>query len=222
MTKIQVNQNFGIFEGKSYLQSKKDFFYWARRDCRIHMVINCLIWLASAGCKEITATATLDLRCTGLKFSVFSKTGKLNPNWLCVWEHRNTVLCQKYEDFYWKSLALQKFKYCHSHPISRCGSYNLWWWCCCCHCCCCSRQVDSPEQNRQSGHKRLEIVVPVVFCVGLEAHVPEHLRGNGGKVFFARDNFLRRVKVDLPTRLLALSNSVIPFLLLWESSVCWP
>ena len=128
----------------------------------------------------------------------------------------------KIRRFYWKSLALQKFKYCHSHPISRCGSYNLWWCCCCCHCCCCSRQVDSPEQNRQSGHKRLEIVVPVVFCVGLEAHVPEHLRGNGGKVFFARDNFLRRVKVDLPTRLLALSNSVIPFLLLWESSVCWP
>ena len=45
-------------------------------------------------------------------------------------------------------------------------------------------EVDSPKKNRQSGHKRLKIVVPVVLGVRLEPHIPENL-------FFV---FLNRVR----------------------------
>ena len=38
--------------------------------------------------------------------------------------------------------------------------------------------VDSPEQDWQSGHKGLKIVVTVVFGIRFEFHIPENLRYN--------------------------------------------
>ncbi len=44
------------------------------------------------------------------------------------------------------------------------------------------RQVDSPEENWQSGHKGLKIVVTIVLCVRLKSHIPENLLSQQWKI----------------------------------------